>query len=677
MNYSAKHVPPTGSITRPAPRFNLLALDRLHPTKKLCAALAATIVFLLFGDVILGGASLAPIDYTPLFADGQEARTVSWMPSRSGRTIYEGQGDIAAAAFQMEPAQRFLAFCFRHGESPYWDPYTATGALGPETLVDIKFSPLSVIVALLGGGSTVLTFALVAEYVLSCYCLLRVCCAEMNLSVLAGLAACCVYFLNGFALGNLYTQIGQPYFLAPLLLRSLLLLSGRPTPWHTILALGAHILYVATTFFPTAVLAGLVVYGASLGIRLSENWRRWPQLLLIHTAIPAAAVLCLSFLYLPIFTAYFTYLDVITQYRGRQTPGASPINLLSLFTPKHLWESYRGMRSPAVPTVEGYDPSIRHLGIIGPLLAIHAFSYKSKFKIPAAILGLYFLAAVGQMFGIFPFTLIDSLPFFSFVRNEYWPCMAALALVLLVGIGLDAMTYKNAFSYPSIAVIGTILCAFIVLYRQVYVDLDPWTRTNVTIFWCIVVIATALLIAARRALFTPYAKVALVGLLVVEGVFYMSTVRPYRSQRDEKLTPSIQWLKSALSQHPGSRILDIGMRGVFPNWGSALQIPELGDLNSGELPWYRDYYNTYIGRGMFMSLGSPDNEFLFTDASLSLPGVRYIVAQRDFSTAIQRLDALRYSVVKQDPIRVIYENPNPMPRSFAVAAIRKGSPVAA
>jgi len=117
----------------------------------------------------------------------------------------------------------------------------------------------------------------------------------------------------------------------------------------------------------------------------------------------------------------------------------------------------------------------------------------------------------------------------------------------------------------------------------------------------------------------------------------------------------------------------MGISGIFPNWGSGLQIPELGDLSSGELPWYRNYYNTYIGQGMFMSLGNPKDKFLFTDASLSLPGVRYIVVQRNFDTAIQRLDSLRYSVVMQDPIRLIYENPNPMPRSFAVAAIRKYS----
>jgi hypothetical protein len=84
-------------------------------------------------------------------------------------------------------------------------------------------------------------------------------------------------------------------------------------------------------------------------------------------------------------------------------------------------------------------------------------------RIPAAILGLLLLTAVGQIFGIVPFTLLDSLPFFNSIRNEYWSCMAVLALVLLVGIGLDAMTHENAFSYPSIVLIGTIVGAFFVL----------------------------------------------------------------------------------------------------------------------------------------------------------------------------------------------------------------------
>src|SRR5208337_3251310 len=201
----------------------------------------------------------------------------------------------------------------------------------------------------------------------------------------------------------------------------------------------------------------------------------------------------------------------------------SLINLLSLFTPKHLWESYRAMRRPAVPPVEVYDPWIHHLGIIGPLLAVQAFSCKSRLRIPAAILGLCLLTAVGQIFGIVPFTLLDSLPFFSFIRNEYWSCMTTLALVLLVAIGWDAMTHQNAFSYPSIVLIGTIACAFFFLYGRVGVAADQWTHRYVTIFWWIVVIASALLITAKLPRFTRYSKIALVVLLLAEGMFYMNT----------------------------------------------------------------------------------------------------------------------------------------------------------
>jgi hypothetical protein len=123
-----------------------------------CAACALALILLLFGDVIFLRASLAPIDYAGVLATTVPQKTVTWLPERAGRTILHGQGDTGAAAYQLEPAARFMAYCIRHGQSPFWDPYTATGSLGPETLVDLKFSPLIIMVALFGGGSKAFSF---------------------------------------------------------------------------------------------------------------------------------------------------------------------------------------------------------------------------------------------------------------------------------------------------------------------------------------------------------------------------------------------------------------------------------------------------------------------------------------------------------------------------------------
>lgn len=436
----------------------------------------------------------------------------------------------------MEPSQKFLAFCLRHGESPFWDPYTATGALGPETLADIKFSPLSVIAALLGGGSRVLTFVLLGIYCLSAYCLLRVVSCHFKLSLLSAIAAVFVYFLNGFTLSNLFTAISQPYFLAPLLLLALLSYTRAATLSNTFGVVGAHVLFLATTFTPTAVLCGMFVYAITFALRISENPRQLARLILRVAPIPFVAIAALSFLYIPTFDALSTYLATFAQYNSRRTPGVSLINLLSLFTPKHFWESYAGMQIPRAGPVSKYWPFVHHFGIVGPLLAAHAFF--SLRRHTAAVVWVAFgcvLTAAGQIFGLFPFTLIDRLPFFSFVYNEYWSCLLALGLVVLVAYGLEAISHRNAFGMPAALVSTVIISSYFFLLGVLGFPQDVWLARYLTIFWGILASAVLLLAAARIPRFTSPAKLILTVLLVAEGVFYMNGLRPYRSGKDQHL----------------------------------------------------------------------------------------------------------------------------------------------
>jgi hypothetical protein len=605
---------------------------------------------------------------------GQTPPPVSWLPERAGRTIEDGQGDIGAAAFQFEPSIRFMAYCIWHGESPFWDPYTAAGALGPETMADIKFSPFSILVALLGGGSQTFNFALLALFVLSSYCLMRCCCVDLGLSTLAAFAACCVFFLNGFATTNFFNQVAQPYFLAPILLRTLLLFTARATTRNAALSLIAHIAFIATTFFPTAVLSAIVVYSLSIGVRISNNPKGWRRLLLIHAALPAIATLCLSFLYLPILSAQFTYLDSVQQYQSRLTAGYSLVNVLSLFTPKHFWELYRAMHRPVGASVaEGYEMFVDYLGITATLVAANAFFCRAQLRLPVALLVFCFLCAIGQMFGIFPFTLIDHLPFFSFVRNEYWPCQASLALTFLSAIGLDAITSKRGFSYLTLLLLAVIACSSFYLLGRFGAPKEAFIGGYLAAMVVITTTAAALLILARVPRFTRYTKAALTLLLLAEGLFYMNSLRPYRTRRDEKTAAIFSWLKSELQKHPGSRVLNVGITGVFPDWGSALQMQELGNLNTADLPWYRAFYDNYIGVGLFLSLGFPGERFLFTDPPLSLASVRYIIVDRGVQPALDRMAALRYPIANQDATRIVFENPNPQPRCFVLAGVENAA----
>lgn len=655
--------------------------SRTPASRPVCFAFAVALILLLFGDVIFLSTSLAPLDYDQgiLAYSGALPGPRSVLPERPGRNVLDGQFDLWSGSAQFEPAQKFMAFCLRSGESPYWDPYTATGTLGPEVLVDLKFAPITLATALLGGSGGALSFVLVGMFLISAYSILRTFTTYMGLSLEAALAACTVFFLNGFALGNLNLAIGQPYFLAPLVLHSMLIFADRQTPRNALLAIAANTVFLSTTFTPTSVLAFLVVYSITLSLGLTQSSHPKLRLLAIHLAIPSVSLLLLAFMYLPIFDAFSTYLPTVAQYNARLTPGLSMVNLLSLFTPKHFWESYAAMRLPATAPAGPFYKYIFHLGIIGPLIAVHSLARLKRQTAPIVIAAAgWFAASVGQIFDIFPFTLIDSLPFFSFITDDYWACMACLSLVVLVGYGYDAICDTNAFSHLCVLLVCIIVSSFFFLYG--YLGLyghfgtatSPWTKLYVVIFWVILTSVSLLFVLIRYSRLTKWAKLLLLICLIGEGLYYRNGLHPYRSNRDEHPPESIVWLKRAIGHNPGSRILNIGRYGVFPNWGSALQIPQLGLMSQFWPAWYEAFFHRYVGSDLFLTLGaSPDTTiYSFSDASLSLVGVRYVVVDIWNERAITRLSGLGYEIVHRDALRLIFENPHAMARSFAVRDVR-------
>lgn len=652
---------------------------RTPASRPVCFAFALALTLLLFGDVIFLRTSLAPLDYDQgVLAYSKalpEPRSV--LPERKGRSVLDSQFDIWSGSDEFQPAQRFMAFCLRSGESPYWDPYSATGNLGPEALIDLKFAPLTLITALFGGGSGALSFVLVGMVLIAAYSVLRSFTTYVGLSFEAALAACSVFLLNGFAIGNLNLVIGQPYFLAPIVLHAMLLFTDRQTPRNAALAIAATVSILSTTFTTTVVLSLLVVYSITLSLGLAQYSHRKLRLVAIHLAIPSVSLLLLSFMYLPIFDAFGTYLPTLTQYNARLTPGLSLINLLSLFTPKHFWESYAAMRLPATAPAGPYNKYTFHLGVIGPLIAVHSLSRLKRQNAAIVIAAAaWFSASVGQIFGIFPFTLIDSLPFFSFITNDYWSCLASLSLVVMVAYGYDALSDTNAFSYPFVLLVGVIASSFFFLYG--YLGLyghfetatDLWTKRYVAIFGVILAAASILFAITRHPRLTKWTKLLLLICLIGEGLYYRDGLHPYRSRRDEYPPESIVWLKSAVDRHPGSRILNIGRYGVFPNWGSALQIPQLG-LMGFAVAWYESFFHRYIGSDLFVTLGSSPSTaiYTFSDASLSLVGARYVVVDIGNERAITRLSGFGYQIIHQDALRLVFENPHAFARSFAVSDV--------
>jgi hypothetical protein len=625
----------------------------------------------VFGDVVFRGGSLSPMDYERVIASNEpEMASVSLLPEPAGRPVYDGWGDIGAAVYQLQPAQKFMAFVLRSGESPYWDPYTATGMMGPETVADLKFSFLTVIIALVGARSSHLTFVLLGFYACGVYAIFRLFTFQLRLSLGASVAASAVFILNGFALTNLNNPIAQAYFLGPILLVSLAALSRCSSAANIALCIAAHAVMFSVTFFPTMVLTVIAAHSMALTLGLTRV-RSAPSrvtLLACHVAIPVAAVGLLAFLYLPIAEAFLYYVDTWKAYDNRIVNPISAINLLSLFTPKHFWESYRAMRIE--PGWQGaFDPWLPHFGILATLIAAHAVTRKRAFAMLGFVCLALFLVAEGRVFGLFPSTLLRFVPFFKFIRSEYWPAMSGLALVVMAGLGFEGLRRTSAMTLPVAAVTMVIAGTFLFLGTKLGMPGSVEARTHVTITSAVILCGAAGLVWLRFTRSTQVETVLRYGLVVAmiaEGLFYMNTRHPIRSDRDENLPQTIAWLKERVPNGGGVRVFNFGSAGVYPNWSSALQIPELGTLNTAEPPRYAEFYNRYIGRGLFLSLRDPGHVPRFTHDALSLVGVRYVIVDKLLTQAIARVRSLGYPVVQEDALRVVFENPQPLPRAFAV-----------
>ena len=642
------------------------------PGRLLCALIAVSFVTLLFGDVVFRGGSLSPLDLEDALArPGAAPKTVSLLPERPGRSPLDGWGDTGSAAWQMQPAQGFMAYAIRHHESPYWDPFAGAGMMGPETLEDLKFSPITIMSALLGGRSAAFTFVLLLEYVCALYALLRVITGYFQLSIWAGVAGCTAFMLNGFVFANLNTAIGQPYFVAPIALWGLLAFFQKPSPRRLAAAVLADAALFSVTFAPTLVLVTIVVHSAAL--LWAWFWAETPQRrpLAWIAAISLGAVLLLGFLYGPILEAYVGFTDDWSAYAGRITAGTSLENLLSLFTPKHFWEVGRAMQIPASWEPGHYDRWVCALGIIPILIAAQAFSRNRKplHLVMALLFALLVAISAGQTFGIAPFSYIDHLPFFSFVRNEYWPAMTSLALSLLVPFGFDNLRKTTALNIFFLLAAAVIACSFFFLLGKLGMPENPNARFDVEAFLlifagavtCFVLVA----LTSRAASLKMFLAIAMIG----EGVFYLNTLHRIRTGRDERLPETLAWVKDRIRSPGGDRILNIGRSGIFPNWGSALQMPSTETLNMASLPSYRSFFGEHVGRGVFLSLADPENEPTFTAGSLSVLGIRYVIAGREMTTAVGRLRAFGYPVVKEDAVRIVFENPSPAPRAFVAAGL--------
>ena len=627
------------------------------------------LLLLTFPDVIFTGTTL--VNSAGYFAGLYGTPMKSLYPERSGRSYHHGFNDSGGAVWQADPMRQYMGHLIFSGESPYWNPYSATGSLGPETLIDQKFSPITLTAAALGGDQRAADAALLLFFALSLYFLYVIVAIDLGLAEAAAVAAGLVFLLGGFNVANLGSNVVHAYVLFPLLLAALMALVRNPSPARFLPAVAANALILATTFLPIACLTFASVYALAIGYAMSgpQRFARAPLLTGLLCTSFLVALLIAAPLYFPIVES-FSVVDSLEMYSNRQFFPVSPLNLIGMISPKHWWESYTAIDPELLADPQALGNGAFHLGITPIMLAalgITSAAWRRSAVFTIAV--LLFLLAVGRIFDVSPIaSIIDQI---NGVRNlgcQYWWVMVAIAFPFLVAFGLDALGEADRRLLVLLPVYVLIAASLIAAYR-----LCGWREGRylvqawyVAVALLITVTAPYLIWRARRARAQAGIwKAALLALIFAELTFYMNHLRPLRNDSAQVPPAMLEMLKQNIGDY---RLANFGPAGIPPEWGSAYGIPEVGSMNMSILPWYKNLFEKAFALrpdrtwGNFASLYFPANPAVINDPLIDVMAVKYLFIPAGWKQYHDMLLSRGYSPVYGDRYGTIYLNSDACPR---------------
>lgn len=693
-SHNSRHVGASGCNMSEADRrdvgvagFSVLGIFAEHRSdpndRKLlgrCALAAICLILCAFPDVIFLKASLSNANVVNVTYDQQ--RKVQLFPERENRSILDGLTDPGGAAFQSEPGIQFVRRSFRDGQSIYWNPYSATGSYGPETLVDIKTSPLTITTALLGGSdgafhATFLFFNLVAVF-----CLLVLLAIEFRLSFIAALAGGVTYLLNGYYVANMGSNVSQTWLYFPVLTLALVSFARRPSALKIAgISCGAGLL-LATTFLPTTILtmatALLVGAAASVGHSISREQgpgsisRAAGALIAGQLGGIALALLTLAFIYLPIFEA-LKYMATGGSYAKRQFFPTNLFNLISLFTPKHAFESYAAA-TPQLALMRGNIAF--HQGIVGALLATQIVRpwpvFQRTIIVPLCAVLLLLIARVYGLAGVS--SVIDAIPVLGNLGEQYIWISIGLIFTIIVAFGLHGLQEGGVRLIPLLvgaAVIGGAFAYTTVLYGRENIKYPLYLAVTLALLEA----GVALMILRR----TRIAPIIVVSSLVVlswgELTFDLNHNRPERYDRFLQPAPFIGVLQKQGGLH---RVASYGQPGVPPEYGSAYGLYQIGSMNFQLFPRYEDLFNrlilpnpAYRWETFATLVLAPDADFLNL-RGLDFLGVRFLVLPTTYERLRHFVGDSGWKTIYEDAKFTIVENPNPLPRALIVHQVSEG-----
>lgn len=631
---------------------------------------AVAIVCVAFPEVVFLGGSLSPVGLTDTLTHGRHPKVVRVYPNLRNRAPNVDVRDIAARDFQLVPATKFMHHAIVDGESPWWNPYSAAGSYGPETFADMKLSPFVLTVAVLGASATAFSFVVLLFVAIGLYCLQQVIAYQLGLGRAAATAACAVWLLGGFGASDVNSATGGPYLLFPVLLYALLVYARRGGAVRFVAALATWVAFLLTTFVPSQLLLLVVVYAVVLIV----DARRWPAgqsaggrartIARRHLVLPAVAALLSAYVWLPGLAVVTRGSSTFAKYGRRSLTLTGPLSYL------------RRIVSPLA--IAGGPHWLTYVGIV-PVIAVaaawpRARGVRRRLLTTTSAVALFALAL---HVGIPVVRLVGDLPGLRAVRQDYWAVPAGAAETVAVAVAIAVIGARGASRVAA-------WCASVLLVVWLFgTAVGEWLvgHPGLTATVCVataLVIGTAVLLSrANELAHRRVVAVVAVGLIAVELLVYQNHARPARFDPESPTPRYVAYLEHHLD---GDRILDAGAGALYPEWGSALGIPQIETVNVSQLPAYRAFFQRYVvpQHGLFLEIGAQRRRpFKVRPTALDLLSVRYIVTDG----TMPRFDAgvrSHYTLVftERRSHVDIYENRHAFPRAYLSPVLTaRASPV--
>jgi hypothetical protein len=667
--------------------------QKLAQAPRVFASVVASILILAtFPDVLLAGTSLRLSDQLWGSYESLELYRVHPLMPAAPEVRYGGEwmlsyNDIGGALWQSEPMMEFMRHSLWTLDSPYWNPYSSAGALGPETLIDLKFSVFTVAYSALGGGSTVYNALLLGLYWLAAYFVILIMREKLKLSVFACAGAGVFYVLNGYSASNVGSNVALSYLLIPIGLYTAFAFADLWTRGRFVALSFALALILSFTFLPTTIMAVLAISACTLGYVLALHWAgsgvlRAAVSTLGATALAVVAALAvLAVIYLP-FAESLQLSGLAETYSQRVFYPASWTGALSLFTPFHFFRSAWGHLDADAVRLSGN--TIYSFSAIGLLLAACAWRGLSARWGPLVWTCLVVVAVtLGRIFGAPVLSdLIGLVPVIRSLGSQYLWVAAAVPMTLLVGLGVDAVRNGTAAWRPMSLVLAAGLGAAVTLAVS-YGLREPDTGGRVLAITSTLVLGVVCLslayIARVSVIRRPWIAGVTVGLLFVELAAAAGWLRYQGDDRFARPTSEVPFLQSRIGNH---RTMTLGAYATTLERGAAYQLQEVTSLNLGTLPGYRDYFNNMTRKlpqqyrmGDFVSLAYPQdapNLEYFDWALVDLLGVKYVIVPKTSPQYLQAFAQDGFRRVHDSRFTVVFENPDAMPRAFTMDLAPEG-----